>query len=521
MTLNYLIGIGGTGSKCLEAFLHTAAAGMAPPQVTLGFVDQDRANGNLSRAKDTLSRYQALRRELRADSHILSRACPLAGTQIILPPGDPVWTPVQESQKFRDVVDERNMRDDERVLLDGFFDEHEELEMQLDRGFRGRPAVGAATILSKVMDGGPFWQRLLEGTARVREGEEVRIFLIGSIFGGTGAAGFPSIARLIREELKRKRITRNVYIGGLLLLPYFSFPDDPGSSTVAVKSEQLLGQAHSALRYYHRMLQPTTGQARVFDSFYVLGWQPLMRLGYNKDGGNEQVNPPLIPELYAGLAACHFFRIDKQSLPQSRSESAYVQLVGRDQAGTLTWNDIPSPDPKNDAEPVQRFGQLLRFALLDRYIYGELLRNGNSGSIRWEWWYRRLLHDQNVNLEHEETKNSLEAVRRYNDAFLTWFYTMCFASRTSNFGVDLIDVKRLAKTPDEREILSQVEPLTSLPGATEKFFPALVYSQTGKPLHAIREQLLYAKPDEDATGLGAFYSELFAASARAADAPAS
>ena len=42
------------------------------------------------------------------------------------------------------------------------------------------------------------------------------------MFGGTGAAGFPSIARLLREIIK-KNITDGVKIGGALMLPYFSF----------------------------------------------------------------------------------------------------------------------------------------------------------------------------------------------------------------------------------------------------------------------------------------------------------
>ena len=58
----------------------------------------------------------------------------------------------------------------------------------------------------------------------IKQGHEVRIFLVSSIFGGQGASGFPSIARLIRKILEQKGIQEGVYIGGALMLPYFKFP---------------------------------------------------------------------------------------------------------------------------------------------------------------------------------------------------------------------------------------------------------------------------------------------------------
>ena len=42
-----------------------------------------------------------------------------------------------------------------------------------------------------------FWSQIHKAIDAARGGEEVRIFIIGSIFGGTGASGFPNIARKI------------------------------------------------------------------------------------------------------------------------------------------------------------------------------------------------------------------------------------------------------------------------------------------------------------------------------------
>ena len=57
----YAIGIGGTGSKCLEALIHLAAAGMMPDkkeELYVLFVDPDKANGCLERAVKTLECYK-------------------------------------------------------------------------------------------------------------------------------------------------------------------------------------------------------------------------------------------------------------------------------------------------------------------------------------------------------------------------------------------------------------------------------------------------------------------------------
>ena len=48
---NFIIGIGGTGAKCLEQLIHCCSTGLGPDQLWAGMVDQDEANGNVSRTK--------------------------------------------------------------------------------------------------------------------------------------------------------------------------------------------------------------------------------------------------------------------------------------------------------------------------------------------------------------------------------------------------------------------------------------------------------------------------------------
>ena len=38
-----------------------------------------------------------------------------------------------------------------------------------------------------------------------------------------------------------------------------------------------------------------------------MGWDPLIPLDQFEKGGNKQINPPLLPELYSALAAAKKF----------------------------------------------------------------------------------------------------------------------------------------------------------------------------------------------------------------------
>ena len=61
---NFLIGIGGTGAKCIEHLVYSCAAGLGPEQMWTGMIDQDEANGNVSRTKILLSKYINLRNDV-------------------------------------------------------------------------------------------------------------------------------------------------------------------------------------------------------------------------------------------------------------------------------------------------------------------------------------------------------------------------------------------------------------------------------------------------------------------------
>src|SRR5690606_27256473 len=76
-------------------------------------------------------------------------------------------------------------------LFDLFYSEQNK-NMQLEKGFLGNPNVGSV-VLKNVIESRQFKEFTQDF------GQDDRIFIISSIFGGTGAAGFPLLMNVFRD----------------------------------------------------------------------------------------------------------------------------------------------------------------------------------------------------------------------------------------------------------------------------------------------------------------------------------
>ena len=217
----YAIGIGGTGAKCLESLVHLAAAGMMPEgELYVLFVDPDTANGSLERALGTLNRYMAFKDNPRfAQMHLLKTKIFSANRNL--------WTPfTEQSQPRLDQFFEYNSlsmaNDDSRVAAAHLFEvlySKTERETTLEKGFRGHPSIGSAIMANTVKLGEEDpWRTFRQ---RLDNDIDPKVFLAGSIFGGTGASGFPTIAQLIKKRIKRKKCKVGRGVGPPLFHIYF------------------------------------------------------------------------------------------------------------------------------------------------------------------------------------------------------------------------------------------------------------------------------------------------------------
>jgi hypothetical protein len=363
----YLICAGGSGARTLESVVNLCAAGLGPDKLTVLVVDPDAANGNNDRTKDLVTRYQACHAAFgnklggkRYFSTALDLMPPPPGEN---GPGAPAtdlkpWSPVDLDQTFHQLLGYAALNVQQKKVADLLFTE-EELNMRLNVGFRGHPSLGAAALaLLPLYTHGHPWSTL---SAQLRTDltlDQVRVMLVGSVFGGTGASAFSPLARWLRETAGA--LNGNLTIGVVALAPYFTFstvtpgPADAaagppavpvGGGAAAAPAAQAASvpvpdakkfplATRAAAKFYDHLRQTRMWE---FDAMYWLGDDSPSRVAPHS-GGQLQKNAAHFVDLLAGLTCLDFFA----GAPVNHC--CYYAGPSGDLAAKLnltTWADIP------------------------------------------------------------------------------------------------------------------------------------------------------------------------------------
>jgi hypothetical protein len=415
---NILIGVGGTGAKIVEAALVMLAAGLGPKQLHVGLVDQDSSNGNVARTKTLITAYREFRELWQNGSPANTidwkgdgkgddgfAFCRTDVSELF--DQEALWCPGGDQSSLSAMIGQ-NLSESQKHLFDLLFmPGPEEQDLSLDEGYRGRAHVGAAALISRLTDPrNPLTARMTELMSGGGGRERVNIFIVGSAFGGTGAAGFPTIAREFHRIRSAQEFSNKgqVAIGGALMLPYFGFaPPEEQDKSKVVTTDELLPKAQLALEHYGNLFE----SERTFDRFYLVGWDRFFQLGYHEAGNIEQRNPPLLPELFGASAAIHFLnRSDEE--PIEESGPVPVLISARD-GRHVRWSDLPV------AEAEARLGQLFRFAVYWRYAVAELLAERQPWFGKGNW-----AHQLSGKASREEAMEALMALDSLLDKILVF-----------------------------------------------------------------------------------------------------
>lgn len=414
---NILIGVGGTGAKTVEAALVLMAAGIGSGPVYVGLIDQDGANGNVERTRQLLDRLASFRALWSRSSHAnridwSGPGAPGLGSIEVYPLFDrpqpnALWSPARTDNSLQELLGQ-NLTPDQRHLFDLLFMAGpEEQTLPLAQGYRGRAHVGAAALAAALADNDNVLINRLETLMEPPVSQPVNVFIVGSAFGGTGASGFPTLARKLHrirsaDGFRNREGTR---LGGMLMLPYFSFDDPEDDSVAVVTADELMPKAQLALEYYENLFE----QEQTLDRFYLLGWDPIIALNYHKAGSREQSNPALPPELVAASAVIDFFRPVDAAEP---SDTGVARMVSARAGTTIKWRDLPA------SEHQSRLGQLLRFAAYWRYVFEPQLDRPDRLMAR--NWARTLAQGS----DPAEFQNELGVLRGLLDHILDWAATV-------------------------------------------------------------------------------------------------
>ena len=473
-------------------------------------VDQDEANGNVSRTKILLSKYMNLRSTLRDEGkHDLAEDSDLFKTNIITN-NDSVWLPLKGADPtLEEVISYNVLKPEVRGLIDCLYDP-EEKKQNLSEGFRARPNIGAAAMLATTAnEDDPFWSQIYKAIDAARGGEEVRVFIISSIFGGTGASGFPNIARRIKQIQKEKNVTSNFHLGGALMLPYFNYqvPEENMEGELFARPEEFLDQTKGALQYYSKLFE----YDKIFDQVYVTGWDPLSKLANFKMGGNLQNNPPLFPELYAALGALRFFSEDNKI-----NDTQEIFHIGKNDSQDILWSDIPNVSSNLNSK--ESLSKLIRFAFTYNWMYGPALSGSWSKIKKYqnENWFKRLIYKNTYNddskaceIGHEHNQEIILSMLEYSQDVLTWITDMqCSTVVNTDQKMDLI-VADFFSQYSAKNTSKRVNIKEKLNSSEKKLFNTLINDSKNLKLLNIMSNICYKKVNKNQKGLGVFMDILF------------
>jgi hypothetical protein len=492
----YVIGVGGSGARSVEALIHLCAAGLAPVNVDhikFVMVDPDTANSSWTRTEEITKTYSDLR-------EVPKGACDFQ--RLLVERLGSVWSPFgnsrAESQKLEQLFNYPALPSESRCLFDLLYTP-EQRGAKLDIGFRGRPSIGAA-IFGAALDVAkvePWTSLVADMSTATAGGERVWVFILGSLFGGTGASGLPTIARLLAGA---PNVTRaNLAIGGAFLLPYFQFtvPPNPGQ-VVYADSLAFPRQTRQALEYYGLMSSD-------YNRIYAIGVDQKISQKSFSVGGSDQVNRAHVVELLAALAAMDFFATGAPGLPGA----GQCAVIAREQPGEFTWADVPDVHWQDNGgrthmvQSREKIGQLARTAFAYLKVFYPHLKQAlrDPKSTAQTPWFVDLVKNHGVDLNEKPVEDSLSAGAKLAAACLRWLKEL--HTETSGIEVRLVDVQAFGDLTNVREDPSVLD---------ETRFSKLVEGWKDRSLTDIW-RLMCARRDRGpvrrVSGLGYFFKALY------------
>ncbi len=367
----YVFGIGGTGSRVIKALTMLLASGV---KLDNGFdtvvpiiIDPDTANGDLSRTADILTKYQNILKQSGGGEDLfgteIKTLTQLTNANVANLNDNFKFSIDGSGQKFGESIDYNGLDAENKAFIDLLFSK-ENINADMTVGFKGNPNIGSV-VLNKIVDS----QEYMEFANSFNQGDAV--FIISSIFGGTGASGFPLLLKNLRTN-DTNRLNSNVIstatIGAISYLPYFKVSDN-NNNEKEIDSATFFGKAKAALSYYEHSIFNNSNSVNVF---YHIGDNANNNMEY-AEGKAEQKNKAHFVELAGALAIIDFVK----SVPNIVVNSGTIikEFGVEDGNGKLKFDSL-GQDTKDKLR-----APLSKLYLLDKFIEKsmvELLKSTGS-----------------------------------------------------------------------------------------------------------------------------------------------
>lgn len=385
----FIVAIGGTGMRCLESFVHLCAIGMFDnEEIDILTLDTDRTNGNKGRVEQLIDTYNHIKSN---DPANIDGGTPNADTFFSAKLNlYKFFTDYSQSTRStysnlaRLSVGNPEETRDNQALSDLFLERDTVQDFNLDHGYRAQTHLGSFLMYHGIVEAArkmrngdenlmdeekslrKFLLKLLESS------DNARIFVFGSVFGGTGASSIPIIPVAFRDAIKTldghsTLDLKQVKFGSTLLTEYFSFrkpsQTERDNEKVIADSNFFALNSQAALQFYQS--DPTVKTC--YRHLYLIGWplecKPLDENGENavktETGGAGQKNNCHVVELLCASAAYNFFNLDDNLMDNAKATYLYRSAPFINNCFNFTGADFLG----NDGEKLEmKLGAFFSFA---------------------------------------------------------------------------------------------------------------------------------------------------------------
>lgn len=311
----FVIGIGGTGMRCIENFIHLCAIGMFDDTVVhMLALDTDNNNGNFRRLSKLVDLYQNINGGNAKSDTLFSAKLKFYQFSPNYGSNDCTCNKIIDKLSASNTVIDEDSRAKLSDLVDLFI-RPEVCEMPLAHGYRAQTQMGSMLMYHAILEeayraknqeSSPLRQFLNE---IVGQGAGQQIFVFGSVFGGTGASTIPVIPHAFDKAAKilvsegTDLISCN-HFASVTLTNYFQFNMADIGNEVVAKSDKFALNSQAALKFYAN--DPTVN--KVYKRLYLLGREDIRSIPSGGTGGASQCNPVDYIELMSAFAAYDFFQ---------------------------------------------------------------------------------------------------------------------------------------------------------------------------------------------------------------------
>lgn len=387
----FLIAIGGTGMRCLESFVHLCAAGLFDNHtIEILTLDTDQNNGNKDRVENLIELYNKVKTNDAANQGGEQRSNTFFSAKLNLyrfftdySTSDRITLDVLSATK--NISDQQ--RQDNQDLSDLLFERDSVQQFKLDHGYRAQTHLGSMLMYHGIIEaainakkGGDSVKNQEKELAKYLEllnkhAANARVFVFGSVFGGTGASSIPVIPIAISEALKiltggtNELNLKKVLFGSTLLTDYFTFktPTSQQLSTekIIADANNFALNSQAALSFYN----DDTTVKKTYKRMYHIGWPSSLKINYSDGksgnvvtGGHEQCNDCHVAELMCAVAAYDFFTEDREKLEKIGEAEYNFRTVAIDDNGNMQLSGASFVGAERGEVFENKLGALLSLA---------------------------------------------------------------------------------------------------------------------------------------------------------------